>query len=168
MRLCCSTAVSISGGGKADFLVCYGRYASGRGIRIPQNTKSAYLQELGLSFLPVQKLLKNSTWARRYSRSKLNKFWKNRDLSQDLSQIWEVGSPEVTQLGQLAKKNEHGFSRSSEGVRRSYLNPVMFRQNVELNNFSFWKFCFRFEKSGLTFRDFSLKSNFITDFESKS
>ena len=115
-------------------------------------SKSAYLQELGLSFLPVQKLLKKSTWARRYSRSKLDTFWKNRDLSQDLSQIWEVGSPEVTQLGQEWKKNfEHGFSRSSEGVRSSYLNPVMFRKYVVLNNFSFWKFCLRFEKSGLTF-----------------
>ena len=44
----------------------------------------------------------------------------------------------------------------------------MFRQNVVLNNFIFRKFFFRLEISGLTFQDSRLKSNYVSDFKSKS
>ena len=43
--------------------------------------KSAYLQELHLSFQNNQKLLVNSTWAWRYTTSNTNDFPKNRDLN---------------------------------------------------------------------------------------
>ena len=104
-------------------------------------SKTTYLQELGLSYPQKQKLLKKSTWARRYSRSKLVKFRENPDLGQDSSSIPADLVSELTKSEQNEKKVCTSSSEHEAKLEETVKNPgCLYKKACPILFFFCWKF----------------------------